>query len=814
MFKIFQRGHKVQFNDTHSESQTNVSKPKVTVTPAQTHGNSTNGPPVSNKQPSKYVTNSLPSKRYSTFSSMPEDQGPDYDDTISDHDDPNGLRKKIMNRYTNVTTLLMRSFRKAKDKKKGQNELEAEANGADNSPGFYRKIHAENPSKPVASNINKRLSQLFDGKEKRKASLEDEDENPDDDDDDDVQDEEDHNATPVFIGVKKLAEEFIDYPSKSQTVNKTEVAQKPVVEAVQKQSKLPTPIQTSPISVKTNTNAKPNGTTSEQRLTLPKQVVNNNSAKIYATFNELTISSEKKRIAPRIPAETSQNKHQATPASKQSLDSHPTTANIPNKASATYTAPEKATGSISRATAVNIMPPAHPSRSTIPSSGNSTVTKQPISSLDVNNTNDAVGKTTANVKRTRTFTQQLTDMLDQYKKTTPDPKPPGGATKTISDKQKELMRKFEVNFLQIKLDGQKTKSHGSNTSIDSGTKRNGPDQVIHQIKKDSDKDSQTTGDERPPEGISRNIFIRNDKTNLSFRGGDVANGSINPTHSAYKRSTPAMQHNGHNNRRNHAVPSDREEIYDSINENKVRAAARIFESKAREKSIGSVSQFGSIDDIDKTERDKRQKPPSRVYETTGNHVSASFVRGSIGRSNGFAKDANMTAECAQVQRTPRRDSNAKTLLDYVDDGGRSGLGQDDDDVGSNEPLVGQQKSKQESSDDAQMILTSSDFRSLVNVLDKQDVGFKIKFFNCLMPKLWDSNLPYDEYMQLNKLMTALFGERYHELDQNLTGDLSRKIKHQQQQQHKQQTESDAQESIARSRAFEAKMKDLIKVSPD
>ena len=59
---------------------------------------------------------------------------------------------------------------------------------------------------------------------------------------------------------------------------------------------------------------------------------------------------------------------------------------------------------------------------------------------------------------------------------------------------------------------------------------------------------------------------------------------------------------------------------------------------------------------------------------------------------------------------------------------------------------------------------SDDFTDLVNVLTRQDQDFKKKFFDCLMPKLWDTKLPYSEYMQLNKLMTALFGESYHKMD--------------------------------------------------
>jgi len=59
---------------------------------------------------------------------------------------------------------------------------------------------------------------------------------------------------------------------------------------------------------------------------------------------------------------------------------------------------------------------------------------------------------------------------------------------------------------------------------------------------------------------------------------------------------------------------------------------------------------------------------------------------------------------------------------------------------------------------------SDEFKDLVSVLTRQDQDFKKKFFDCLMPKLWDTKLPYSEYIQLNKLMTALFGESYHKLD--------------------------------------------------
>ncbi|CAF0724476.1 unnamed protein product [Brachionus calyciflorus] len=59
---------------------------------------------------------------------------------------------------------------------------------------------------------------------------------------------------------------------------------------------------------------------------------------------------------------------------------------------------------------------------------------------------------------------------------------------------------------------------------------------------------------------------------------------------------------------------------------------------------------------------------------------------------------------------------------------------------------------------------TDDFKDLVEVLARQDNNFKKKFFNCLMTKLWDTNLPYSEYLQLNRLMSALFGENYHKLD--------------------------------------------------
>lgn len=62
-----------------------------------------------------------------------------------------------------------------------------------------------------------------------------------------------------------------------------------------------------------------------------------------------------------------------------------------------------------------------------------------------------------------------------------------------------------------------------------------------------------------------------------------------------------------------------------------------------------------------------------------------------------------------------------------------------------------------------MIYTTT-IKDLVQVLGRQDNSFKRKFFDCLMSKLWDTTLPYGEYYQLNKLMTALFGENYHKID--------------------------------------------------
>ncbi len=57
-----------------------------------------------------------------------------------------------------------------------------------------------------------------------------------------------------------------------------------------------------------------------------------------------------------------------------------------------------------------------------------------------------------------------------------------------------------------------------------------------------------------------------------------------------------------------------------------------------------------------------------------------------------------------------------------------------------------------------------EFKDLIQVLAGQEPEFKNKFFNCLMTKLWDTSLPLEEYVQLNKLLTALFGENYHKMD--------------------------------------------------
>jgi hypothetical protein len=61
------------------------------------------------------------------------------------------------------------------------------------------------------------------------------------------------------------------------------------------------------------------------------------------------------------------------------------------------------------------------------------------------------------------------------------------------------------------------------------------------------------------------------------------------------------------------------------------------------------------------------------------------------------------------------------------------------------------------------VVNEIEFSELVNVLSRQSDQFKKRFFDCLMVKLWDTTLPYDEYRQLNKLMTALFGEDYHKI---------------------------------------------------
>jgi hypothetical protein len=68
---------------------------------------------------------------------------------------------------------------------------------------------------------------------------------------------------------------------------------------------------------------------------------------------------------------------------------------------------------------------------------------------------------------------------------------------------------------------------------------------------------------------------------------------------------------------------------------------------------------------------------------------------------------------------------------------------------------------------------SDDMEDLVSVLAVQNEKFKAKFFKCLMTKLWDTNLPLKEYLQLNKLMSALFGEAYHRMDPDLNVNYSK-----------------------------------------
>ncbi len=63
---------------------------------------------------------------------------------------------------------------------------------------------------------------------------------------------------------------------------------------------------------------------------------------------------------------------------------------------------------------------------------------------------------------------------------------------------------------------------------------------------------------------------------------------------------------------------------------------------------------------------------------------------------------------------------------------------------------------------------ADEMRDLIGVLAKQNDKFKTKFFECLMMKLWDTKLPINEYLQLNRLMTALFGEAYHTLEPGLS----------------------------------------------
>jgi len=56
-----------------------------------------------------------------------------------------------------------------------------------------------------------------------------------------------------------------------------------------------------------------------------------------------------------------------------------------------------------------------------------------------------------------------------------------------------------------------------------------------------------------------------------------------------------------------------------------------------------------------------------------------------------------------------------------------------------------------------------DINDLIKVLAKQNDKFKDKFFEYLIIKIWDTKQPINEYLQLNRVMSVLFGEAYHNM---------------------------------------------------
>ena len=896
MFKIFHRGHKVQFNEDDIKKQ-EINKRSsyfyntdAVSQDANEERKKANNLSVSSSN-KKAITSQLPqTMRYSSVQNL-QKSADGYDDSI-DQEDLHGFKEKLMNRYTNVTTLLMRSFRKAKNKKKKEHE-EKRKNSMDGegSAAIYRPINRDeivpNFDRLSKITLNQEENSLKNSPHKKEnhirenvAEDEDEEEDQEEEEDDNQDDEEDCNAIPVCVAVKSISNDFVDYPIKigSKTLNTENNSMQKISENKQlsgtsgksdqksvnnssvKESIVKHETSTSvnsPIKliynhskpqapVKPNPNEKINSPTKNTSDTLSrssgfsqtktpskcasliderKKIFEANLANSHnigssnISLNKISyVGSLSKKTAndlnsDHVPKQSTVNANMMknTIKNMEKANNGTTSMIMMQKISKLDSESMKSTLSIpgiSNSSPKN----AYLSNGLQKLEKNSMLSLHTETSSAEKSTNKPSG---ANVKRSKTFTQQLNEMLEQYKKM--------GSTNSITSNDKFDNDTKRLNILQRKSETNENNNKSKNGVHNAAQlglikeKETNKDSINKKDNYDSSKSSPTNSlnsntirlgetsksnqpNSKIPININRIQATSNNKILSKVeQSSNLLKPSIGSPVEIVRNKYGIMQ-----NSKESTVSHIKEAYLRSLNKNSTKILNEKTNKVNLKENNGLVNNNSGLKNTEKKQMEPNTSTKHDIY-TNLKFPESSSTTPTSNPTNDKSKMYFQKFYCDMKDKM-KKESYIQAISDVEDrQYSLKTPSSDFDDLNETRENFREAEKKLEIDiTSASSKVSNDEFKSLVNVLDKQDVDFKLRFFNCLMPKLWDASLPYEEYVQLNKLMTALFGEKYHELDQstrNLAEQLRRKSSI---------NKYDLKEQFEKSQAYENSIKRLVK----
>ena len=216
MFKVFHRGQKVQFNNNeHNTSINKIQNDNLALSYDHIRRRSIRSTFADSDSASVKIghkTNLTPKKYVSCDNFAQNNYEDEYQEVIDEEfEDENGIKDKIVKRYNSLTNLLMRSFRKAKIKKKKEAMLQENSIDEVEVPAAESQTNRQRQENSLSNKEIEICNRLQNIRKKSEivSNYDDDTESVDDPSDGDDNKNQD-NSVPIFKGAKLITNEFVE----------------------------------------------------------------------------------------------------------------------------------------------------------------------------------------------------------------------------------------------------------------------------------------------------------------------------------------------------------------------------------------------------------------------------------------------------------------------------------------------------------------------------------------------------------------------------------------------------------------------------